>query len=117
MQKTRTDTINAIKFLDIPITKLARMADLEPSRVSEYVRGKSMPTDKTEKIETAVRDIVKVWSVLPVRVDLSDMEGFKRAILIADDILHQEEMQSIAAATANYVKAAEAGLSQVLSFK
>ena len=97
--KTMEETINAIKFLDIPTTKLARIAGIEPARVSEYVRRKSLPADKAEKIESAVRNIAKVWTIIPVRVDLNDLEGFARAVLIADEIVRGEANIRMAAET------------------
>jgi plasmid maintenance system antidote protein VapI len=110
MRNTRQETKDAIKFLEIPKTKLARMVGLEASRISEYVRDKSLPAATTEKIESAVRDIVKVWTILPVRVDLSDLEGFARAIQIADDIVRGEqrlENEQIAAETSELVRQIE----------
>jgi len=102
MRNTRQETKSTIKVLGIPNGKLARRAGVEPSRVSEYVRDKSLPPATTEKIENAVAQIAKVWTVLPVRVDLDDLEGFERAIQIADDIVRSEqqaELDRIAAET------------------
>jgi plasmid maintenance system antidote protein VapI len=80
MHNPRQETINAIKFYEIPKTKLSRKIGVEASRISEYVRGKNLPTATTEKIESAVRDIVKVWTGLNIKTDLSDTEGFDRLL-------------------------------------
>jgi plasmid maintenance system antidote protein VapI len=96
MRNTRQETKDAIRFLDIPKIQLARMVGLEPSRISEYIRDKSLTADKTEKIENAVRDIAKVWTVLPVRVDLNDLDGFARAVKIADWTIEQAELENTA---------------------
>jgi plasmid maintenance system antidote protein VapI len=110
MHSIRNETKNAIKFLGIPKSQLARMAGLEASRISEYIRDKSLPAATTEKIESAVRDIVKVWTILPVRVDLNDLEGFARAIQIADDIVRAEANNRITAETQKFATQAEQGL-------
>jgi plasmid maintenance system antidote protein VapI len=80
MRNTRQETKNAIRVLDIPKIQLARMVGLEPSRISEYIRDKSLTADKTEKIENAVRQIAKVWTSLGIRTDLSDVEGFGKLL-------------------------------------
>jgi plasmid maintenance system antidote protein VapI len=97
MPNPRQETKDAIRFLDIPKIQLARMVGLEPSRISEYVRDKSLSADKTEKIENAVRQIAKVWTVLPIRVDLNDLEGFARAVKIADFTIEQADAEDAAA--------------------
>jgi hypothetical protein len=94
MHNPRQETINAIKFLEIPKTKLSRRAGVEASRTSEYIQGKSLPTATTEKIESAVRDIVKVWTALGIKIDLSDTEGFARALKAADEAILKEYVQS-----------------------
>src|SRR6267142_55698 len=84
---SRQDFINSIIHFQIPKIQIARMTGLDASRISEYLRKKPLPAATVEKIEGTVEQIVKVWSVLPVKVDLSDREGFARAVQIADDAI------------------------------
>ena len=93
--RSRQDFINAVLTLQIPKIGIARMTGLDQSRISEYLRGKSLTANKVEKIESAVSNIVKVWTVLPVKVDISDREGFARAVQIADNAIAQSELENL----------------------
>ena len=106
MRNTRQETKNAIRFLDIRKIQLARMVDLEPSRISEYIRDKSLTADKTEKIENAVRQIAKVWTSLGIRTDLSDVEGFNK--LLAH--VNRWETEQLVNETAKFARQAGQGL-------
>jgi plasmid maintenance system antidote protein VapI len=110
MDSIRNETKNAIKLLGIPKSQLARMAGLEASRISEYIRDKSLPTATTEKIESAVRNIVKVWTGLGIKTDLSDTEGFSR--LLAH--MSRCETEQLANETAEFARQASRGLEATL---
>ena len=107
MHNTRQEeTIKAIKRLEIPTTKLSRRAGVETSRVSEYVRGKILPTVTTQKIESAVRDIAKVWDSLGIKTELDDTEGFDRLLAY----IHQCETEQLANETVRFAALAGEGL-------
>jgi plasmid maintenance system antidote protein VapI len=80
----RYKTTRAIKDLEIPKSDLAALADVLPCRVSDYISGKRVPSAIAARIEEAVANVVKVWSTLPVRVDISDQRGFAKAVEIVD---------------------------------
>lgn len=108
---SRQDFINSIIHFQIPKIEIARMTGLDASRISEYIRKKPLPATTVEKIEGTVEQIVKVWSVLPVKVDLSDREGFARAVQIADDAIAKTEHSEVA--DAPFVKEIESGFAEI----
>jgi hypothetical protein len=110
---SRQDFINSIIHFQIPKIEIARMTGLDASRISEYIRKKPLPANTVEKIEATVEQIVKVWSVLPVKVDLSDREGFARAVQIADDAIAKTEHAEVTDATEGFVKEIESGFAEI----
>ena len=84
----RTPFINKIHDLKIPKSDLAALAGVNPTRVSEYVRNRHVPSAKAVAIERAVDDIARVWGLLaPFRIDTANTELFKRALLEIDAAL------------------------------
>lgn len=80
MLNARHKTVQAVKDWDIGKSDLAQLADVLPSRVSDYCSGKRVPPAIATKIEEATADVVKVWSGLQVRIDITDQRGFQRAL-------------------------------------
>jgi plasmid maintenance system antidote protein VapI len=76
----RFETTKAIKDWDIPKSDLAQLADVLPPRVSDYISGKRIPAVLAARIENAVQQVVLVWTGLGVRIDITDEQGFKRAL-------------------------------------
>jgi hypothetical protein len=100
----RAPFIDKIHNLKIPKSDLAALAGVDPTRVSEYIRNRHVPAGKVAAIEQAVNDVARVWSLLsPFRIDLSDTELFKRAVLEIDSAL-----AGLAVAKAEIVQKADA---------
>ena len=76
----RYKTTKSIKDWEIPKGDLAQLADVLPRRVSDYISGKRVPSAIATRIEEATANVVKVWSGLQVRIDISDQPGFQRAL-------------------------------------
>lgn len=92
----RYKTARAIKDWEIPKSDLAQLADVLPCRVSDYVSGKRVPSAIATRIEEAVANVVKVWTVLPVRTDISDQRSFAKALEIADAAIAKVDAEDAA---------------------
>lgn len=79
--------VDTVLELKIPKAQLAARAGVSVNRVADYLKGRDMPNDKIRAIERAVEHIAKVWTVLPVRVDLTDERGFAIAVQIVDNAI------------------------------
>jgi hypothetical protein len=93
----RYKTTKLIRDWEIPKSDLAALADVLPCRVSDYISGKRLPPHIATRIEEATAAVVKVWSTLPVRVDISDQRGFARAVEIADAAIAKVDAEDAAA--------------------
>jgi plasmid maintenance system antidote protein VapI len=97
----RYKTTKAIKDWEIRKSDLAQLADVLPCRVSDYCSGKRVPPSIASRIEEAVAKVVKVWSVLPVRTDISDQASFAKALEIADTAIAKIDAEDAASAPQN----------------
>src|SRR5207302_6896070 len=97
MENPRQETINAIVKLRISKIGLAALAKVSSGAISDYMRGRSLSADKDSRIEEAVLQVVKVWTCLPVKTDITDPESFARAIRIADAAIATEQLDTATA--------------------
>ena len=80
----RYPTIKAIEEWEIRNGDIAKIADVSPPRISDYVSGKHVTPLIARRIEQAVRDIVHVYRTLsPIRIVL-DPESFPKAVEVAN---------------------------------
>jgi plasmid maintenance system antidote protein VapI len=99
MSDKRKQTIDTIRVLGIKKADLAQLADIKPCRISEYFRGKPLSAEKTQRLESTVENIAKVWINLGIKTDLSDTEGFARLLAHVERSLAGEHLDEIAAET------------------
>src|SRR5258706_15630841 len=93
----RYKTTRAIKDWEIPKSDLAALADVLPCRVCDYISGKRLPPYITSHIEETVEKVVRVWSTLPVKTDISDHQSFTKALEIADAAIAKVDAEDAAA--------------------
>jgi len=86
MPDSRTKTIETINRLQIPKITLAAAVELDPSRISDYVRNRPLSPERIEAIESAVEKIEFVWNTYsPFRITLDSPELLERAYREAHD--------------------------------
>jgi hypothetical protein len=100
MFNPRHKTVQAIKDWDIGKSDLAQLADVLPSRISDYCSGKRVPPAIATKIDEATAAVVKVWSGLQVRIDITDQRGFARALETVDAAIAKVDAEDAAHAPA-----------------
>ena len=70
----------------IPKATVARISDVWPTDLSAWLNGRqNLSTKKTDRIETAVDDIIRVIETMPMKVDLSDPKNVQRLITAVND--------------------------------
>jgi len=70
----------------IPKGTVARIADVWPTDLSAWLNGRqNLSTKKTERIATAVADIIRVIEAMPMKVDLTDPKNVQRLITAVND--------------------------------
>jgi plasmid maintenance system antidote protein VapI len=106
MDDNRRRIATTIRVLGIKKTDLAQMADIKPCQISDYLRSRPLSEEKTQRLETSVENIARVWTSLGIKTDLSDVEGFGR--LLAH--VNQHETEQLANETAEFARIASRGL-------
>lgn len=92
----RYKTAKAIRDWAIPKSDLAALADVLLCRVSDYCSGKRLPPYIISRIEETVEKVVRVWSTLPVKTDISDHQSFTKALEIADAAIAKVDAEDAA---------------------
>jgi transcriptional regulator with XRE-family HTH domain len=77
----------------IPKATVARIADVWATDLSAWLNGRqSLSTKKTERIATAVDDIIHVIETMPMKVDLRDSKNVLRLIQAVNDARLQMDL-------------------------
>jgi len=83
-------TVARIRELNLRRGDISRLAGTRGQRVSDYMNGRPIPRDVEIQIERTVEEIQKVYTAFPVKLDLSDIEGFRRVLQIINHIIAQD---------------------------
>jgi hypothetical protein len=77
----------------IPKGTVARIADVWPTDLSAWLNGRqNLSTKKTQRIATAVADIIQVIEAMPMKVDLTDPKNVQRLITAVNDARMQIDL-------------------------
>jgi phosphoribosylanthranilate isomerase len=112
--KDRQETLEKIEAFKIASGDIAKLAEVAIQRISDFKSDRRVEAKRAQKIVDAVQKIHTVLRELdPVKIDVRDPQNVLRALAE----LNKVKTEQLAAETAEFVKAAEKGLSQVLSTK
>lgn len=120
MYESRQKTIDAIRDPKRPIQKmmLATAVELDPARISDYLKHRPLSEERCKKIEETVAAIVKVWDTFrPFRIILDSPELVRDAVASAETQINNQGISQAAQSlhamleelklTRNYVEAKE----------
>ena|SRR5665213_3602897 len=112
MHNSRQLFIDKLNALSVRKKDLAAIAECDPSRMGDYVRGRSLPGPIVSRIEAAIDDVFFVYDTLkPFRIELSDLPKFRLAL---QDLRQSQAIQSAQLADQSLsVFFQETGVSQV----
>jgi len=80
MFNDRTETIQIIRELEIPVVPLAELAQTTSPRISEFVKGRGMNREVELRVIRAVAQVKKVWQGYQIKLPIVPLDAFQRAL-------------------------------------
>ncbi len=115
MPDSRNRTIATINTRQIQKIMLAAATGLDSSRISDYLRHRSLSAERVQKIEAAVDKIIYVWDTFkPYRIILDGPELLDQAYSEAQDERTTRRLRNVSSQLEQAVREADAGLNTVL---